>query len=345
MSLAGNVNNLALRVASEAKALRTMINGNTGDLTGLQTTAKTNLVAAINELKSAIASASGINDTTTGTGSSWSSTKTAAEIDARLAAVIDAAPGALDTLNELAAALGDDPAFATTVNAALGNRVRFDAVQTLTGPQQVQARANIGAGTSSLALGTSASTAAAGDHTHTPASIGAAAASHTHTASQVSDASVVGKAVLTAADAAAARTAIGAGTSSLALGTTAGTAKAGDYAPPAATDVAAGVVELATPTEATAGVDATRAVTPAGLKAVADTKAAATHTHTASQVSDASTVGKAVMTATDAAAARTAIGAGTSSVVIGTASGQAADGALVGDTTTDFVATFVAALA
>lgn len=35
----------------------------------------------------------------------------------------------------------------------------------------------------------------------------------------------------------------------------------------------------------------------------------ATHTHTASQISDASTVGRSVLTAQDAAAARTAIGA------------------------------------
>ena len=42
-------------------------------------------------------------------------------------------------------------------------------------------------------------------------------------------------------------------------------------------------------------------------------KAATSHTHTASQISDATTVGRAVLTAVDAAAARTAIGAGTAS--------------------------------
>lgn len=52
---------------------------------------------------------------------------------------------------------------------------------------------------------------------------------HTHTAAQISNASAVGRAVLTAADAAAARTAIGAGTSSLAIGTTASTAAAGNH--------------------------------------------------------------------------------------------------------------------
>jgi len=50
---------------------------------------------------------------------------------------------------------------------------------------------------------------------------------HTHPVAQLSDATATGRAVLTAADAAAARTAIGAGTSSLTLGTTGTTALAG----------------------------------------------------------------------------------------------------------------------
>ena len=37
-------------------------------------------------------------------------------LDTRVTAVIDGAPGALDTLNELAAALGDDANYAATVN-------------------------------------------------------------------------------------------------------------------------------------------------------------------------------------------------------------------------------------
>jgi len=53
----------------------------------------------------------------------------------------------------------------------------------------------------------------------------------TVTSADITDATATGRSVLTAANAAAARTAIGAGTSNLALGTTAGTAKAGDYAP------------------------------------------------------------------------------------------------------------------
>lgn len=40
--------------------------------------------------------------------------------NAAIAAVVDSAPETLDTLNELAAALGDDPNFATTVSNAIG---------------------------------------------------------------------------------------------------------------------------------------------------------------------------------------------------------------------------------
>jgi len=68
-----------------------------------------------------------------------------AEVDTRIQSVVGAAPAALDTLDELANALGDDPNFAATVTTALANRVRVDAAQTLTGTQQTQARNNIGA--------------------------------------------------------------------------------------------------------------------------------------------------------------------------------------------------------
>jgi hypothetical protein len=46
--------------------------------------------------------------------------------------LIDSAPGALDTLNELAAALGDDPNFATTVTTSIGTKVS-KAGDTMTG--------------------------------------------------------------------------------------------------------------------------------------------------------------------------------------------------------------------
>lgn len=55
-----------------------------------------------------------------------------------------------------------------------------------------------------------------------------APSAHTHPASAITDSTATGRSVLTAADPAAARTAIGAGTSSLVLGTTATTAMAGN---------------------------------------------------------------------------------------------------------------------
>lgn len=46
-----------------------------------------------------------------------------AEIAAAIAALIDASPSQLDTLNELAAALGDDANFAATVTASLAGKL------------------------------------------------------------------------------------------------------------------------------------------------------------------------------------------------------------------------------
>lgn len=47
--------------------------------------------------------------------------------------ILDGAPGALDTLNELAAALGDDPNFATTVSTAIAARLKLDGTTAMTG--------------------------------------------------------------------------------------------------------------------------------------------------------------------------------------------------------------------
>lgn len=70
------------------------------------------------------------------------------QINAALAALVNAAPSTLDTLKELSDALGADASFATTMSTALGNRLRFDSAQTLTTEQKSTAVANLG-----LALG------------------------------------------------------------------------------------------------------------------------------------------------------------------------------------------------
>lgn len=51
------------------------------------------------------------------------SAQVSAKISTAVAALVDSSPATLDTLDELAAALGDDPNFATTTSTALGNRV------------------------------------------------------------------------------------------------------------------------------------------------------------------------------------------------------------------------------
>ena len=74
----------------------------------------------------------------------YSSSETDSAIATATSALVDSAPSALDTLNELAAALGDDANFAATTSTALGNRVRTDtASQGLNGTQQSNARTNI----------------------------------------------------------------------------------------------------------------------------------------------------------------------------------------------------------
>lgn len=60
---------------------------------------------------------------TTGDISNWNAKATTTYVDTKVAGIVDTAPEALNTLNELAAALGDDPNFATTVMTEIGKKV------------------------------------------------------------------------------------------------------------------------------------------------------------------------------------------------------------------------------
>ena len=73
----------------------------------------------------------------------YSTAETDSAIGNAVAALVNGAGATLDTLKELADALGGDANFATTVATALGNRLRFDAAQGLTGPQQTQGQNNL----------------------------------------------------------------------------------------------------------------------------------------------------------------------------------------------------------
>lgn len=65
-------------------------------------------------------------------------------VDTEITNLIASAPSALDTLNELATALGNDANFSTTITTALGNRLRFDASQSLNSTEITQALTNLG---------------------------------------------------------------------------------------------------------------------------------------------------------------------------------------------------------
>ncbi len=105
---------------------------------------------------------------------------TPADVTAAVSSVIDAAPAALDTLNELAAALGDDANFASTVTTALSAKAPL-ASPTFTGTVSGVTKAMVGLGNvdntsdASKPISTATQTAldakAAATHTHVIADV------------------------------------------------------------------------------------------------------------------------------------------------------------------------------
>lgn len=82
---------------------------------------------------------------TAATGANTTQIASTAFVQAAVAGLVDAAPGALDTLNELAAALGDDPNFASTITAGLAGKLA--AASNLADlPNTATARSNLGLG-------------------------------------------------------------------------------------------------------------------------------------------------------------------------------------------------------
>ena len=130
------------------------------DSTGTSFSAKNNDNIKITGTQNATVSV--VGDTITVTGPDLSSYASTSYVDTQIANTVDSAPETLNTLNELAAALGDDANFATTTSTALGNRLRIDtAAQGLTSTQKSNATTNLG-------LATVASTGAYSDLTGTP---------------------------------------------------------------------------------------------------------------------------------------------------------------------------------
>ena len=112
---------------------------NYGDITGLPTLGTVASTAATDY---ATAAQGALADTAT----------QPADVATAISNLVDTAPSTLDTLNELAAALGDDPNFATTVTNSIATKLPL-AGGTLTGGLNVTS-GNVGIGTSSIGSST-----------------------------------------------------------------------------------------------------------------------------------------------------------------------------------------------
>ena len=128
------------------------------------------------------------------TPSANSDAATKAYVDTQVANLVDSAPGTLDTLNELAAALGDDPNYATTITNALAAKLSLSG-GTMTGAIAMGTNKITGLGTPTA--GTDAATkdyidtmatSAGASATAAAASAAAAATSATSAATSASSA-------------------------------------------------------------------------------------------------------------------------------------------------------------
>ena len=123
-------------IGSDIKALKTA----KGDLTALSTTAKNNLVEALNEIFTLANTKASASDITSAINSLKS------EI------MGTGVPEALDTLKEIATYIQSDETLGVSLSTAITKRVRFDDVQTLTTNEKLQACTNIGIGNPDIDL-------------------------------------------------------------------------------------------------------------------------------------------------------------------------------------------------
>ena len=160
---------------------------------------------------------------------------TTAYTDTAISNLVDTSPAALNTLNELAAALGDDANFSTTVTNSIATKLNSSAVSTFGGT--LIDDANAAAARTTLGLGTAATTASTAYAT-------AAQGTTADAALAASAVSTFGGTLIDDADAATARTTLGLGTSA----TTASTA----YATASHTQASSTITDFATAASAEA---------------------------------------------------------------------------------------------
>ena len=142
---------LITQLGTDDKARRTSIANLTisiGTLTGLSTTAKGNLVAAINEIFLIASAATGvINDTLSASANkTYSIDKIKAEIAGLKTELLGGIPAAtLDTIKEISDAILSDQTGTVVIVNAIGNRVSYTSADSKTATEKAQARANIDA--------------------------------------------------------------------------------------------------------------------------------------------------------------------------------------------------------
>lgn len=138
----GLVNLLATTLGGDYKLLAADVKkalDNQGDLTTLTTTAKDTLVKALNEIN---------QEVTLVKNSAIDAATVQQMINTGINGLIDGAPDALNTLNEIAQALNEDQNALDGILQSLAKRVRVDAPQNFNAVEQKQGRDNIKAAAS-----------------------------------------------------------------------------------------------------------------------------------------------------------------------------------------------------
>lgn len=134
---------LAQAVGADIKTLYASV----GTLSSLTTTEKENLVVAINSLKAnieAVDLTGVINDNSVNTTSTWSSQKIQTALDQLKNEILAEAPEAFDTLKEISDYLATNTNNTGYIISEIGHLVQFDAAQTKSVEEKLQACINIG---------------------------------------------------------------------------------------------------------------------------------------------------------------------------------------------------------
>jgi len=92
-----------------------------GDLANLSTTDTSSLVNSINEVHTALTGVPVIDDTSTANDKLWSAAQIIADRVAAIDGLVGSAPGTLDTIAEIATALGDNPEVITALQTQQAN--------------------------------------------------------------------------------------------------------------------------------------------------------------------------------------------------------------------------------